>query len=330
MRAGGIFPLRIISLSPSATCCAVLIRLTTKPSIPSTSASVVVLVLHNSLCYCRVQSIRTVILFNRKSVRGLSDMGDVGAHQRRLETLDAVPKLLFIDGKWRPATNDQGFAVFDPATGEELCVVADASVEDAVAALHAAVDAKNEWEQCAPRQRSDVLRTACDLLLDRMDMLALLMTMEMGKPLSESRGEVEYAADFLRWFSEEAVRIGGDFSRTPDGTSRTMVIRQPVGPCLLITPWNFPLAMGARKIGPALAAGCTVILKPAPQTPLSSLALAAVFEDAGLPAGVLNVITTSRAPEVVEHLLQTRALRKPRSPARRRLVAICLNCADPR
>ena len=176
-------------------------------------------------------------------------MGDVGAHQRRLETLDAVPKLLFIDGKWRPATNDQGFAVFDPATGEELCVVADASVEDAVAALHAAVDAKNEWEQCAPRQRSDVLRTACDLLLDRMDTLALLMTMEMGKPLSESRGEVEYAADFLRWFSEEAVRIGGDFSRTPDGTSRTMVIRQPVGPCLLITPWNFPLAMGARKIG---------------------------------------------------------------------------------
>jgi succinate-semialdehyde dehydrogenase/glutarate-semialdehyde dehydrogenase len=254
-------------------------------------------------------------------------MGDTAVAHTRLETLDAVPKLLFIGGKWRPAAGHATFPVIDPATGEALCDVADASVDDAGEALQCAADGQGDWARTAPRQRSEILRRAFELLLERTDMLSLLITMEMGKPLAESRGEVAYAADFLRWFSEEAVRIGGDFTRTPDGLSRTLVMRQPVGPCLLVTPWNFPLAMGTRKIGPALAAGCTVVLKPAPQTPLSSLALAAVFEDAGLPAGVLNIVPTSRAPEVVEGLLRSGALRKlsftGSTAVGRRLLELC-------
>lgn len=237
-------------------------------------------------------------------------MSGAGIDLSRSEVIALVPKKLFIDGEWRSSGSGDTMAVFDPATEEVLCVIADADGDDGRQALDSAVRAQLPWARTAPRARSDILRRASDSLLSRVDELALLMTMEMGKPLSESQGEVAYAADFLRWFSEEAVRIDGGYSHTPDGRTRSLVVRQPVGPCLLITPWNFPLAMGARKIGPAIAAGCTMVLKPAPQTPLSSLMLASVLEKAGLPPGVLNVVTTSRAAEVVAPILKSRELRK--------------------
>ncbi|WP_328744510.1 NAD-dependent succinate-semialdehyde dehydrogenase [Streptomyces sp. NBC_00285] len=226
------------------------------------------------------------------------------------KVVDSVPKQLFIQGNWEDAAEGARFPVDDPATGERLCEVADASPGDGQRALDAAVAAQNTWEATAPRERSDILRRAHEILLDRREDLALLMTLEMGKPLAEARGEVAYAAEFFRWFSEEAVRIDGGLTRTPDGANRILVMRQPVGPCLLITPWNFPLAMGTRKIGPAVAAGCTMVLKPAPQTPLSSLALAAVLKEAGLPDGVLNVVTTTDAAAVIEPLLRGGRVRK--------------------
>ncbi|MGH9059799.1 MAG: NAD-dependent succinate-semialdehyde dehydrogenase, partial [Acidimicrobiales bacterium] len=187
---------------------------------------------------------------------------------------------------------------------------ADASVEDGRAALDAAVAAQAGWAATAPRERGEVLRRAFEVMMDRGEQLALLMTLEMGKPLAESRSEVAYGAEFFRWFSEEAVRIGGGYATTPDGTGRMLTMRQPVGPCLLITPWNFPLAMATRKIGPALAAGCTVVLKPAELTPLSSLATASILAEAGLPAGVVNVVPTSRAAEVTGPLIKDPRLRK--------------------
>jgi succinate-semialdehyde dehydrogenase/glutarate-semialdehyde dehydrogenase len=191
-----------------------------------------------------------------------------------------------------------------------LCHVADAGPKDARLAEDAAAQAQEEWARTAPRARSEILRRAYELILERTDELAHLMTAEMGKPLAEARGEVAYAAEFFRWFSEEAVRIDGGFGTLPDGRNRMLLSRRPVGPCLLITPWNFPLAMGTRKIGPAIAAGCTMVLKPAPQTPLSSLALAAILQEAGLPDGVLNVVTTSRAGEVCAPLLRGGQIRK--------------------
>lgn len=224
--------------------------------------------------------------------------------------VDAAPKQLYIDGRWQDAAGGRRFAVDDPATGERLCEVADAGPEDGRRALDAAVAAQEAWAATAPRARSEILRRAYELILERKEELALLMTLEMGKPLAEARGEVGYAAEFFRWFSEEAVRIDGGMSTTPDGSNRVLVMRQPVGPCLLITPWNFPLAMGTRKIGPAVAAGCTMVLKPAPQTPLSSLALAGILTDAGLPPGVLNVVSTTDAAGVVEPLLRGGQVRK--------------------
>jgi succinate-semialdehyde dehydrogenase/glutarate-semialdehyde dehydrogenase len=200
--------------------------------------------------------------------------------------------------------------VDNPATGDVLTSIADASPEDGRRALDAAVHAQRDWARTAPRQRSELLRTAYEALLARTEELALLMTLEMGKPLDEARGEVRYAAEFMRWFSEEAVRIDGGYATAPDGAKRSLVTAAPVGPCLLITPWNFPLAMGTRKIAPAIAAGCTMVLKPAPQTPLSSLALAAILAEAGLPAGVLNVVTTTRAGELIEPLLRSGHIRK--------------------
>jgi succinate-semialdehyde dehydrogenase/glutarate-semialdehyde dehydrogenase len=214
------------------------------------------------------------------------------------------PTQLFIGGAWVDALDGATMPVDDPATGEILCHVADAGPKDARLAEEAAVDAQQEWARTAPRARSEILRRAHELILERTDELAHLMTSEMGKPLAEARGEVAYAAEFFRWFSEEAVRIDGGYGTLPDGRHRMLLSRRPVGPCLLITPWNFPLAMGTRKIGPAIAAGCTMVLKPAPQTPLSSLALAAILKEAGLPDGVLNVVTTSRAGEVCEPLLR--------------------------
>ncbi len=224
--------------------------------------------------------------------------------------INAVPKQLFIGGQWRDAASGKTLTVEDPATGRALCEVADASPEDALAALAAADDAATDWARTPPRERGEILRRAYQALVDRQDELALLMTLEMGKSLSESAGEIVYAAEFFRWFSEEAVRISGRYSNEPAGKGRLLTMKQPVGPCLLVTPWNFPAAMGTRKIGPAIAAGCTMVVKPAEQTPLTMLALAQLLTDAGLPDGVLNVVTSSDAGGVVKPLLDDPRLRK--------------------
>ncbi|MGV9747075.1 NAD-dependent succinate-semialdehyde dehydrogenase [Rhodococcus zopfii] len=226
------------------------------------------------------------------------------------ETLHTVPTDLFLGGEWVAAENNATFAVHDPATGEILTEVADASPGDAARALDAAVAAGAEWAATAPRERGEVLRAAFEALTARADDFALLMTLEMGKALPESRAEVHYGAEFFRWFSEEAVRIAGRYTHSPAGSGRIVVTKQPVGPCLAITPWNFPLAMGTRKIGPALAAGCTMLVKPASATPLTMLLLARVLEDAGLPKGVLSVLPTSRAGAVTGPLLDDPRLRK--------------------
>lgn len=231
-----------------------------------------------------------------------------GVHEARV--LEAVPKGLLIGGEWQPARDGRELAVGDPATEQVVARVADAGPADALVALDAAAAAQSSWAATAPRQRGDVLRRVYEMMTERADDLALIMTIEMGKPLAESKGEVTYAAEFFRWFSEEAVRIDGDYRVATGGTNRVLVMRQPVGPCLLVTPWNFPAAMAARKVGPALAAGCTVILKPAQQTPLSALAMAEIFREAGLPAGVLNVVTTSSAGETTGPVLADRRLRK--------------------
>jgi succinate-semialdehyde dehydrogenase/glutarate-semialdehyde dehydrogenase len=230
--------------------------------------------------------------------------------ERESAVLRGVPSGLWIGGAERPATGGATFPVDDPATGEVLAEVADATPEDALAALDAAVAAQEQWAEVPPRERGEILRRAFELMTARSEDLALLMTLEMGKPLAESRGEVAYAAEFFRWFSEEAVRIAGRWSVAPDGASRLLTLKRPVGPTLMITPWNFPLAMGTRKIGPAVAAGCTMVVKPAAQTPLSMYALAAIMQEAGLPAGVLNVVTTSRSGAAMSPLIRDPRLRK--------------------
>src|SRR3712207_2368190 len=222
----------------------------------------------------------------------------------------AVPTDLYINGEWRPAGSGRQFAVEDPATGQSLAQVADAGPDDARAAMDAACDAADSWAATAPRVRGELLRAAYDLVQERADDFALLMTLEMGKPLSEARGEVNYGSDFLRWFGEEAVRIAGRFGRSPSGAGTMVVSQRPVGPCYLITPWNFPLAMATRKIGPALAAGCTVVMKPASLTPLSTLALTKVLEEVGVPPGVVNVLTTTSSSAVSAPILADPRLRK--------------------
>jgi succinate-semialdehyde dehydrogenase/glutarate-semialdehyde dehydrogenase len=222
--------------------------------------------------------------------------------------LDAVPSELLIGGKW--VATKQKLDVEDPSTGEVLTSVADASTEEGMAALDAAVEASEGWKQTDPRERGEILRRAFTLLTERAEDIALLMTLEMGKPLAESRTEVTYGAEFLRWFSEEAVRIAGRYSMAPSGGTRLVTVKQPVGPAYAITPWNFPLAMGTRKLGPALAAGCTVVIKPAALTPLTTLNLAAILIEAGLPDGVVNVITTSRSGEVSSPIMADPRLRK--------------------
>jgi succinate-semialdehyde dehydrogenase/glutarate-semialdehyde dehydrogenase len=225
------------------------------------------------------------------------------------QVLEQVPKQLFIAGRWRDGAKGT-IPVEDPATGETLTEVADASADDAMAALDAAVEAGPEWANHPPRERGEILRRAFDAIIARTDELALLMTLEMGKPIAESRAEITYGAEFLRWFSEQAVRIDGRYAVAPNGQGRLLTMKQPVGPCLLITPWNFPLAMGTRKIGPAIAAGCTMVIKPAQQTPLSMLMLAKILEEAGLPEGVLNLITASSAGETTGPLISDPRLRK--------------------
>jgi succinate-semialdehyde dehydrogenase / glutarate-semialdehyde dehydrogenase len=224
--------------------------------------------------------------------------------------LQAVPTDLYIGGQWRAASKGGTLAVEDPATEEPLLEVADAQVEDALAALEAAAEAQAEWAATAPRERGEILRRAYESIVAQSEQLALLMTLEMGKALAESRAEIAYAAEFFRWFSEEAVRIHGRYMVNTTGIGRVLTMRQPVGPCVFITPWNFPTAMGTRKIAPAIAAGCTIVVKPAQQTPLSMLALAKILQEAGLPGGVLNVITARHSGAVIEPLLKDPRTRK--------------------
>jgi succinate-semialdehyde dehydrogenase / glutarate-semialdehyde dehydrogenase len=224
--------------------------------------------------------------------------------------VDTVKPQLYIGGEWRNGSEGGTLPVEDPATGETLVEIADATVDDAKAALASAAEHQAEWAKTPPRDRAEILRGAYELLNERADDLALLMTLEMGKPVAESKAEIAYAADFLNWFSGEALRIDGRYAVADKGTGRMIVMRQPVGPCLFITPWNFPTAMGTRKIGPAIAAGCTMVVKPAKQTPLSMLALAQILEEVGLPGGVLNVITASSSGSVMEPLIKDPRLRK--------------------
>lgn len=227
-----------------------------------------------------------------------------------LDLLGPDQRGLFIGGAWREAEGDKRLDVIDPADGSVLTDVADGSVADAVDALDAAVAAQADWARTPPRERGEILRTAFGLITERADEFAHLMSLEMGKTVAEARGEVGYGAEFFRWYAEEAVRIHGRWMQAPAGGSRLLTIKKPVGPCLFITPWNFPLAMGTRKIGPAIAAGCTMVVKPAQQTPLTMLALAAVLTEAGLPAGVLNVVTTSHTRKFSETLQGDDRLRK--------------------
>ncbi|WP_159501173.1 NAD-dependent succinate-semialdehyde dehydrogenase [Microbacterium sp. 18062] len=229
---------------------------------------------------------------------------------RESTLLADVPDRLFIGGEWRAAEGGATLTVQDPATGRTVRTIASASVADGTAALDAAVDAFPAWAATPARERGELLRRAFDLLQQRKEDFALLMTIEMGKPLAEARGEVAYGGEFLRWFGEEAPRIQGRYGPNPEGTGRMIVSQHPVGPCFLITPWNFPLAMATRKIAPALAAGCTVVVKPAELTPLTTLYFVKLLEDAGLPAGVVNVITTSTSGAVSEPIIRDPRLRK--------------------
>jgi succinate-semialdehyde dehydrogenase/glutarate-semialdehyde dehydrogenase len=230
------------------------------------------------------------------------------ADSKEQAVVDSVPKGLYIGGEWRETSDT--IPVEDPATGDTIAEVADASAGDAIAALDAAVAKREEFAAMAPRDRGEILRRSFEAIIARKDDLALLMTLEMGKPIAESQAEIAYAAEFFRWFAEEACRIDGRFATAPNGAGRLLTMKQPVGPCYLITPWNFPMAMGTRKIGPAVAAGCTMVIKPAKQTPLSMLALAQIMEECGLPGGVLNVITSSSAGEVSAPIIQDPRLRK--------------------
>src|SRR3954452_6796886 len=252
------------------------------------------------------RQIRARTVLQQTGGRRLQDMDAA----REKAVLYATPKGLFIGGQWRDASGGARFGVEDPATEQTLCEVANGTPDDARAALDAASEAQAEWAATAPRERGEILRRAFERLNERADDLALLMTLEMGKPLSEAKGEVTYAAEFFRWFAEEAVRIDGRWSRNPAGSGRLLTMRQPVGPCLLITPWNFPIAMGTRKIGPAIAAGCTMVVKPAQQTPLSMLLLADILREVGLPDGVLNVVPTTKASDVTGPLFDDDRLRK--------------------
>ncbi|WP_286930632.1 MULTISPECIES: NAD-dependent succinate-semialdehyde dehydrogenase [Aeromicrobium] len=217
---------------------------------------------------------------------------------------------LFIAGQWRDAEGGATFDVENPATGETLATVADASVADGRAALDAAVAAQADWARTAPRDRGEILRRAFEIITERADELAEQMTAEMGKPVSESKAEIAYGAEFFRWFAEESVRIAGRHSVAPNGATRLLTLKQPVGPCLMITPWNFPLAMGTRKIGPAIAAGCTMVVKPASLTPLTMLSLGEILTEAGLPDGVLNIVTTKSTGKVMEPIIRDPRLRK--------------------
>ena len=226
------------------------------------------------------------------------------------ELLARVPSQNYINGEWVDSSTGKTLEVLDPATGNVIKTIADASPEDGIRALDAAVAAQDSWAATPPRVRSDLLRKAFDLVQERKEEFALLMSIEMGKPLAEAVGEVNYGSEFLRWFSEEAVRVYGRYNSNPEGTGRAFVTHLPVGPCFLITPWNFPLAMATRKIAPALAAGCTVVIKPATLTPLTTLYFVKVLEEVGVPAGVVNVFATTKSAEVSNPIILDKRLRK--------------------
>jgi succinate-semialdehyde dehydrogenase/glutarate-semialdehyde dehydrogenase len=226
------------------------------------------------------------------------------------QVVDSVPKQLYIGGEWRDGAEGGSIPVEDPATQETLTEIADATTDDALAALGAAAGAQAEFAAMAPMERGEILRRAYEAMTERADDLALLMTLEMGKPVAESKAEITYAADFFYWYAGEAVRFDGHYGTSYNGKGRVIVMKQPVGPTILITPWNFPMAMGTRKIGPAIAAGCTMVWKPAKQTPLCALALAQILEEAGLPGGVLNLITASSSGKTMEPLIRDGRARK--------------------
>src|SRR5947208_8375160 len=217
---------------------------------------------------------------------------------------------LYVDGHWVTPQEHETFEVRDPSTGQSIATVVDAGPADALRALDAAVAAQDMWSSTPPRDRAITLRHAYDRLWDRRDEVAATITREMGKSLTEAQAEVRYGAEFLRWFSEEAVRIGGRWGVLPEGTGSLHVARKPVGPCYLVTPWNFPLAMATRKVAPALAAGCTMVLKPAELTPLTTLFLGRLLQEAGLPPGVVNIVPTTSAGALTAPLLADRRLRK--------------------
>ncbi len=223
---------------------------------------------------------------------------------------DALRTDLFIGGEWRAAGDGERFDVHDPGTEEVIASVASGGADDARAAAEAAAAAQPEWAARAPRERAEVLRRSWELLIERSDDLAELITRENGKVLAEAKGEITYAAEFFRWFSEEAVRLRGDLTTAPGGANRILVIHQPVGVAYLVTPWNFPAAMATRKIAPALAAGCAVVLKPATLTPLTALAVADVLHEAGVPAGVVNVVPGKSASTITAAVLEHPAVRK--------------------
>ena len=232
----------------------------------------------------------------------------ISASPLESQAIPQVAKQLYIGGRWRDAADGAQLPVENPATGELICNVADADPDDALEALGAASEAQSQWADHPPRGRSEILRRAFELMTEQREDLALTLTLEMGKPLVQARAEVLYAAEFLRWYSEEAVRVDGRYMTAPSGEGRILVMKRPVGPSILITPWNFPSAMGTRKIGAAVAAGCTMVVKPAQQTPLSMLAIGQIFEEAGLPAGVLNIVTTSSAgPTMQPSIVDPRA-----------------------
>ena len=252
-----------------------------------------------------------------------------GLSGREQQVVDQVEKRLLVGGRWVDAEGGATFEVDDPATGQVIASVADATPADGRRALDAAVAAQADFARTTPRERADLLLRAHELLMERQDDLALLMTLEMGKPLAEARGEIAYAAEFFRHFSGEALRIDGGYQTAPAGGARFLVTKQPVGPCLLITPWNFPMAMGTRKIGPALAAGCTSVVKPAHQTPLSMLALGQVLQDAGVPDGVVNIVACRDAGGVMEPLIRSGDARKLSFTGSTKVGKVLLEqCAD--
>ena len=224
--------------------------------------------------------------------------------------LDMVPRGIYINGEWKDAHDKKTLDVIDPATGKTLVSIADAAPEDGMAAIEAAHNAQESWAKTAPRERAEILRAAFEKVTAMADEFALVMSLEMGKPFAEAKGEVAYGAEFLRWFSEEAVRVTGRYGTAPDGKNRIMVLKRPVGPSLFITPWNFPLAMATRKMAPAIAAGCTMVLKPAALTPLTSMLFVKVLEEIGLPKGVINVVQTTRAGDVTGPIIKDERLRK--------------------